>query len=174
MIVAKYKFNPNTYTNLLPVFNNGNNYTYTKSDVTNSDGTITRTINSDSLPTVMKFGDISATTRASSLLEILDMNTSNLTTMDSMFRYCDNLTNISCDWDTSKVTIISNMFQSCSKLTSLDLSTWDTSKVTSMYHTFDSCSSLTSLDLNNWDTNKVTNTSYMFNSCNKLSIYGIH
>ena len=166
MIVAKYKFNPNTYADLLPIFNNG--YTsYTKSDITNDDGSITRTINSDSLPTVMKFVDSSATS-SSSLLEILDMNTSNLTTMDNMFRYCDNLTNISCDWDTSKVTSMLNMFNGCSSLTSLNVSNWDVSQVTNMSGMFQNCTSLTSLDVSKWDTNKVTNMSNMFQGCNSL------
>ena len=61
MIVVKYKFNPNTYANLLPVFNS--EFTsYTKFDTTNSDGTITRTIESTSLPTRMRFGDTSSVT----------------------------------------------------------------------------------------------------------------
>ena len=56
MIVVKYKFNPSTYANLLPDFNS--EFTeYTKSDTTNSDGTITRTIESNSLPTRMRFGN---------------------------------------------------------------------------------------------------------------------
>ena len=102
MIVAKYKFNPNTYDNLLPKFNS--EFTdYTTSDVNNDDGTITRTIESDSLPTSMQFGETTdtssntATDRSSSLLEILDMNTSNLTYTSFMFRYCNNHTNITCN-----------------------------------------------------------------------------
>ena len=67
MIVAKYKFNPNTYANLLPVFNSG--YTdYTTSDVSNSDGTITRTIESNTLPTFMRFGEITSVTDRSNSL----------------------------------------------------------------------------------------------------------
>ena len=168
MIVAKYKFNPSTYADLLPIFNNGGTFNYTKSDVTNGDGSITRTINSDSLPTVMKFGDSSATTRASSLLEILDMNASNLTTMDSMFRYCDNLTNISCSWDTSKVKTMNYAFASCTSLTSLDLSTWDTREVTSVNNMFRECTSLTSVDLIGWDNINLTDMSAMFYNCSSL------
>ena len=53
-IVVKYRFNPQTYENLLPQFNSG--YTsYTVSDVTNHDGTITRTIESSTLPTLMNY-----------------------------------------------------------------------------------------------------------------------
>ena len=49
--VATYKFNSNTDT--LPTFNDG--YTYTYTDVDNGDGTITRTIFSDSSPSSISF-----------------------------------------------------------------------------------------------------------------------
>ena len=55
-IIAKYKFNPSLYADYLPTFNA--EFTgYIKTDVTNSDGTITRTISHDTLkPTTMRFG----------------------------------------------------------------------------------------------------------------------
>ena len=81
-IVVKYKFNPQTYENLLPQFNS--EYTsYTVSDVTNHDGTITRTIESSTLPTLMRFGTtvqtVTDATRYDSLLEIYEIDCSNLT-----------------------------------------------------------------------------------------------
>ena len=170
MIVAKYKFNPNTYANLLPEFNS--EFTdYTTSDVNNEDGTITRTIESESLPTSMRFGETTdtSTNRSKCLLEILDMNTSNIIDMSNMFRSCPNLTNITCNWDTSNVTNTGSMFNRCSSLTSLDVSNFDTSQVTNMNAMFYNCSSLTFLDLNNWDTSKVTNISSMFNGCSSLA-----
>ena len=194
MIVAKYKFNPSTYSDYLPVFNSG--FSYTKSDVNNGDGTITRTIESNSLPTSMRFGETtSATDRSNSLLEILDMNTSNLTSMVNMFGYCKNLTSIVCnwntsevtdireafyncsslttlnvnDWNTSNVTDMNSMFLGCSKLTSLDLNSWDTSQVTNMQGMFYNCKTLTSLNVRNWNTSKVTNMYYMFNGCSSLT-----
>ena len=165
MIIAKYKFNPSTYENYLPEFNS--EFTdYTTSDVNNDDGTITSTIESDSLPTFMRFGVITETTnRSSSLLEVLDMNTSNITNMDSMFRRCINLITIICDWNTSQITNMNYVFNGCSSLTSLDVSKWNTSKVTSMGGIFSNCTSLISLDLNNWNTSKVTNMQSMFYNC---------
>ena len=44
--------------------------------------------------------------------------------------------------DTSNVTSMQSMFTSCSSLTSLDLSNWDTSNVTDMGWVFNGCSSL--------------------------------
>ena len=169
MIVAKYKFNPNTYANYLPEFNS--EFTdYTKSDVNNSDGTITRTIESNSLPTLMSFGEgiDEATNRGKCLLEILDMNTSNITSMGNMFRYCTNLTSIICNWNTSISTNMGSMFYGSTGLTSLDLSNFNTSNVTDMGWMFDGCWSLTSLDLSGWDTSKVTDMYWMFKGCSKL------
>ena len=177
MIVVKYKFNPNTYADLLPTFNSG--YTsYTKSDVTNDDGTITRTIESNSLPTIIKFGYRDDTTNtkvaASSLLEVIELNTDNVNTTRDMFRYCTNLVNVNTtNWNFSGVTDTRSMFTSCPSLTSLDLNNWNTSKVTNMNYMFGGCASLTSLDLSNWDTSNVTDMSYMFYDCSSLTSLNI-
>jgi len=175
MIIAKYKFDKSIYSNLIPVFNDGYNG-YTISDEIDSENSnhVIRTIECDTLPTLMRFGKVwvsgeSATdNRTDSLLEILDMNTSGLTSCDSIFRYNTNLTSITCNFDTSNVTTMYQMFQNCNNLISLDLSNFDTSKVTNMQGMFASCNKLTSLDLSNFDTSKVTNMDYMFNTCNNL------
>jgi surface protein len=72
------------------------------------------------------------------------------------------------DVDTSNVTDMNSMFYNCSSLTSLDLSGWDTSKVTNMGGMFGDCSALTSLDLSGWNTSNVTDMSDMFYDCNAL------
>ena len=57
MIVAKYKFDKSIYENFIPVFNDG--YTgYTISDEIDSENSnhVIRTIECDSLPTLMRFG----------------------------------------------------------------------------------------------------------------------
>ena len=170
MIIAKYKFNSSIYSNLLPVFNS--KFTaYTTSDVSNDDGTVIRTIESDTLPTKIRFGDDTATDRAKSLLEVVSINISSLTDMINMFRNCSNLTTIEGinNWNTSSVTNMSAMFNGCSKLTQLDLNNWDTSSLTNISYMFQGCTLLTKLDLNNWNTSSVTNMSAMFNSCSKLT-----
>ena len=63
--------------------------------------------------------------------------------------------------DTSNITSMDSMFYQCSKLTTLDLSSFDTSKVTNMGSMFNACNKLTTLDVSNFDTSKVTNMSYM-------------
>ena len=97
-------------------------------------------------------------------------NTSNVTSMYSMFNYCRSLTTLDLsNFDTSKVTSMGSMFSNCSSLTTLDLSNFDTSKVTSMGSMFFDCRSLTTLDVSNFDTSNVTSMYNMFPGCNKLT-----
>ena len=174
-VIAKYKFNNTLEANLLPEFNSEfTSDLYTVTDEVNGEVTI-RTIESDSLPTLMRFGRVyvageSATdNRTDSLLEVLDMNTSGLTSCHSMFRYCANLTSITCEWDTSKVTSMYGTFSSCTNLTSLDVSNFNTNKVTTMHYTFWGCNNLTSLDVSKFNTSKVTSMNGMFLNCTKLT-----
>ena len=98
------------------------------------------------------------------------LDTSNVTDMENMFRYCVALTSLDVSgFDTSKVTSMDGMFSGCNALTSLDLSNFDTSKVTLMAAMFEGCSSLTSLDLSGWNTSKVTDMRKMFCSCKALT-----
>ena len=93
-----------------------------------------------------------------------------LTSMYSMFYYCNNLTSLDLSgFDTSAVTHMGSMFYGCTHLTSLDLSGFDTSAVTIMGSMFKGCNNLTSLDLSGFDTSAVTNMDSMFEGCNNLT-----
>ena len=109
----------------------------------------------------------------SAITELIKLNTSNITSMNSMFNGCSSPTSLNLSsWDTSNVTDMNFMFCSCLSLTSLNLSSWDTSNVSSMYWMFYNCLSLTSLDLTGWDTSSVTDTKQMFFSVpSTCSIY---
>ena len=97
-------------------------------------------------------------------------NTSNVTSMYSMFNGCTSLSSLDLSgWDTSNVTSMTNMFISCNSLKSLDLSGWNTSKVTDMSSMFSYCSNLTSLDVSNFNTSNVTNMGQMFRECSRLT-----
>lgn len=97
-------------------------------------------------------------------------DTTNVINMDSMFRYCNALTNIDLSgFDTSNVTNMNYMFQSCNMLETVDLSNFDTSKVTKMRGMFYLCRNLKKLDISNFDTSKVTDFSYFFGSCSNLT-----
>ena len=102
--------------------------------------------------------------------ETANLDTSNITEMNEMFRYCTSLTHLDLSsFDTSKVTSMYSMFDNCTKLTTLNLSGFDVSKVTNMYAMFDNCQSLTTLNLTVFDTSKVPNLYNMFYSCQHLS-----
>ena len=153
--IAKYTFNSNIDT--LPTFNSGFIYTYT--DVNNGDGTITRTITSDSGPSSISFGD------KTGLVSLSYLDTSKVTDMSYMLWGCQSLTTLDLsNFDTSDVTNMKYMFYNCVTLTELDVSSFDTNNVTNMSYMFHSCNSLTSLDVSNFDTSNVTDMSYMFGS----------
>ena len=105
-----------------------------------------------------------------SIKKLKGLDTSNVYSMESMFRECSSLTSLDLsDLDTSNVTDMGQMFGDCRSLTSLDLSNFNTSNVTSTRYMFKSCSSLTSLDLSNFDTSKVTDIDMMFAWCSSLT-----
>lgn len=91
-------------------------------------------------------------------------DTSNVTNMNNMFQYCENISTIP-QLDTSKVTSMSNMFNSCYSLKSVPQ--LDTSNVTSMNSMFFNCSVLTTIP--QFNTSKVTNMASMFQYCGSLT-----
>ena len=107
--------------------------------------------------------------RPDTIMDLSSVDSSNVTDMSCMFRYCESLQVINFgEINTSKVTDMSEMFSFCSSLQSLDLSPLNTSKVTNMSNMFSCCSSLQSLDLSPLNTSKVTNMSKMFSRCSSL------
>ncbi|EHC6329856.1 BspA family leucine-rich repeat surface protein [Listeria monocytogenes] len=100
------------------------------------------------------------TARALSI-DLSNFDTSNVTSMDSMF-YANYAVSIDVsNFDTSQVTNMFGMFESTSYATSLDVSNFDTSKVTNMSGMFWG-SAATSLDVSSFDTSQVSDMSYMF------------
>ena len=99
-----------------------------------------------------------------SLPETLDLrafNTSNVTTMRSMFDNCVSEEILGLDnFNTANVTDMAFMFNA-SKATELDLSNFNTSRVTDMENMFCNCD-VEDLDMSNFDTSSVTNMSCMF------------
>lgn len=102
-------------------------------------------------------------------LELNNLDTSKVASMDSMFFYCTNLEELDLtNFNTSNVETMDNMFIGCSKLKSLDLSSFDTSKVKGMRWMFSGCSDLEELDLRGWDISNVSGSGRMFYGCNSL------
>ena len=103
-------------------------------------------------------------------LNLSNFNTANVTDMSQMFSGCSNLTSLNLsNFNTTNVTKMASMFTSCSSLTSLNLSNFNTANVTSMFQMFYGCSSLTSLNLSNFNTANVTDMSSMFSWCSSLT-----
>lgn len=98
------------------------------------------------------------------LTTIPQLDTSNVTTMGSMFSGCVSLQTIPL-LDTSKVNNMGYLFAYCYKLESIPL--LDTHNVSQMYGMFSSCTSLTTIP--QLDTSKVTNMHEMFRSCTSLT-----
>ena len=97
---------------------------------------------------------------------IPQLDTHNVTSMDSMFGACNSLTSLP-QLDTSKVTNMKYMFQVCSKLTSLPQ--LDTQNVTNMYAMFQGCYVLETVDITSMDKiTSTTSTSYLFYECHSL------
>ena len=103
-------------------------------------------------------------------LDLHNLNTENVTTMNRMFCECTGLTSLDVsEFDTSSVTDMFRMFTACTGLTSLDVSGFDTSSVTNMSGMFFRCTGLTSLDVSGFDTSSVTSMDSMFNMCTRLT-----
>ena len=108
-------------------------------------------------------------TRLQTIEGIGNLNTSQVTHMDGMFKNCNKLTSIDVsNWDTRNVESMYAMFYGCTKLAEIDPSRWDTGKVTRMREMFTKCSSLVSIDLSGWNTGEVKSTADMFYGCYSL------
>ena len=93
-----------------------------------------------------------------------NINTINVTSMDSMFSGCTSLHTVP-KFYTKNVTNMSRMFCNCFSLNSVP--ELDTSNVTSMENMFYGCSSLKTIPA--FNTKNVTNIGYLFYNCNSLT-----
>ncbi len=104
-------------------------------------------------------------------IEHLDyLNTTEVTSMYSMFCACSSLTSLDLKtFDTENVTNMGSMFNSCTALESLNLSSFNTDKVTSMANMFMFCENLSVVDMRNFNAVVLRRTGNMFIGCNKLT-----
>lgn len=98
-------------------------------------------------------------------------NCTSITSTEKWFSGCLNLTTINglINLNTENVTTMNSMFADCRKLTTLDLTHFNTSNVTSMWAMFNNCLSLTELDLSSFNTENVNDTYAMFAGCSALT-----
>jgi surface protein len=106
------------------------------------------------------------------LTEIVGMeylNTSEVTTMNSMFECCSKITNLDLShFYTSKVTNMQDVFAGCESLKDINLHGFDTSNVTVMSRMFSGCIALETLNLGSFNTSSVTDMTMMFYGCGNL------
>ena len=95
-----------------------------------------------------------------------NLNTSQVTDMEGMFEFCDQLTSLEVSrFDTRKVLDFDIMFKDCQKIESLDVSRFNTSEAIDMEGMFANCLKIKSLDLWHFDTRKVERMSCLFYMC---------
>ncbi len=98
-----------------------------------------------------------------------NFDTGNVTNMEYMFAFNDNLGNADLTGiNTSGVTNMESMFANCGKLGNTDFSSFNTSNVTNMKNMFSGCKSMEIIDLSSFNTSNVTNMEYMFSGCDYL------
>ena len=99
-----------------------------------------------------------------------NLNTENVTNMNSMFYLCSSLASLDVThFNTANVTNMGYMFYGCSQLTSLDVTHFNTANVFAMNSMFSGCSSLTSLDVTHLNTANVLVMHDMFSGCSSLT-----
>ena len=104
------------------------------------------------------------------MIDLASFNTSEVTTMNTMFYMMNSLKNIDVSgFNTSKVTDMNAMFDLTGVIEQLDVSNFDTSNVTDMKWMFFGLSRVKKLDLMNFDTSRVTNMYGMFDAMTDIS-----
>ena len=98
-------------------------------------------------------------------IDLASFDTSEVTTMNTMFYMMDSLKNIDVSkFNTSKVTDMFEMFDNAGIIEQLNVSSFNTSNVTNMKWMFFGLSKVKELDLTNFNTSRVTDMYGMFDS----------
>ena len=106
---------------------------------------------------------------ATSIINLSDLHTDNVTNMRGMFWNCKKLTSLDLSqFNTTNVENMDDMFNGCVELTSLNVSGFNTANVKKMDYMFMNCKKLQSLDLSDFNTGKVEDMSWMFYHCEAL------
>lgn len=119
---------------------------------------------------------MSAMFRNCTYLTHIDLPTSdspNLKYCQDMFHGTSNITELIVTLNTTNVTTIHSMFANMTNLTSIDVSAMNTSNVTVMQYSFRNCRNLTSLNLSTFDTSNVTFYDYFISDMPKLEYLDI-
>lgn len=164
-IVTQYTYTGST--SILPTFT-PTDYNYTVSDVTNSDGSTTRTIYSvDSVyPTKCVLSSKYITS-----IDYYKLSETEIIDMSNAFSNCYNVANINLSMlNTSKCFSFTEMCKDCRNITNLDLSNFDMLNAQMLNGMLSGCSKLQTVNTTGWgELHNVMRTHYMFNDCNSLT-----
>lgn len=190
-IITQYTYTGST--DVLPSFT-PTDYKYTISDVTNTDGSTTRTIYSvdsvyptkcalsSKLITSIDYYKLSETEKIdlsnafSGCYNVVNinlsmLNTSNCASFSEMCKDCRNVINLDLsNFNMAKAQLLNGMFSGCLKLQTVDTSGWgELPSVTRVHYMFSGCNSLVKIiGLDAWVLPSVTNASNMFMNCNSF------
>lgn len=130
-LVAKYKFDKSICNNLIPIFDiDLTNYIVVDDYVDIKESVVTRSIYKTKSPTMIRFGNSVQNAETSSLIEIMYLDTTNITNANNMFDNCNNLRKISINnWAITDTVSIENIFKNCNKLGQIIISNSDYNSV---------------------------------------------
>jgi surface protein len=161
IIVAEYKFNNTVTANYLPTFYDGYNISRVVDTIV--DTITTRKVIATESPSEMYF------TGSTALVEVLDVDISNMVETKQMFENCSNLTHVKLgDEPTPKLMSMERMFNLCKKLVSIDFGGLTTDNLEFLSATFSDCAAITSIPVSDWNVKKVTSLAATFRRCSKL------
>jgi len=94
----------------------------------------------------------------------------NIKSLENMFFYCEDLTEISFSplFKNMEIKSVESMFDNCESLTSIDFTHFKIKNVSILDRMFSYCLSLTSINFSNMDISKATSMRSMFYNCRKL------
>ncbi|MBR6188889.1 MAG: BspA family leucine-rich repeat surface protein [Prevotella sp.] len=102
-------------------------------------------------------------------LDVSNFNTAKVRTMHGMFTNCHQLSPLGVShFNTANVEDMSSMFWGCNSLTKLDVSKFNTANVKNMYGMFYDCKNLKAIDVSKFNTANVENMAAMFMRCEVL------
>ena len=108
--------------------------------------------------------------KLTTIRELENLKTDNVTDMGAMFEECTSLTSIDLSvLNTANVTNMNAIFSGCTSLASVNMQGLNTEKVTDIRALFYNCPALTTVDLSSFNTNSLTAMGGLFYDCSSLT-----
>lgn len=108
------------------------------------------------------------------VLDLNDIDISNITSLAYLFEGIDVFAVDMNDWDISKVIDIHGLFWTNKNIHKIYIENWDTSNIKSFYGAFYKCKNLKDIDLSKWKFNNCKEIDFMFADCENLDVSFTH